>query len=126
MIDDVQVGATREALTKGMIEQFQIPLPALAEQRRIVAKVNELMALCDRLEAQEQERETLHAALACASLARFADAPTSVNLDLLFHKSYTIPPADLRKSILTPILFRYATPASADAADGAARRDGER
>ena len=59
------------------------------------------MALCDRLEAQQQERETRHAALARASLARFADAPTPANLPFLFHPSYAIPPADLRKSILT-------------------------
>ncbi|MBI5092940.1 MAG: restriction endonuclease subunit S [Candidatus Hydrogenedentes bacterium] len=59
------------------------------------------MALCDRLEAQQQERVTRHAALARASLATFADAPTPANLNLIFHKSYTIPPADLRKSILT-------------------------
>ena len=101
MIDEVQVGATRQALTKGMIEQFEIPLPPLAEQKRIVAKVDELMALCDQLEAQQQERDTRHAALARASLARFAEAPTPANLDFLFHNSYTITPADLRKSILT-------------------------
>lgn len=77
------------------------PLPPPAEQKRIVAKVDELMALCDRLEAQLQERDTRHAALARAALARFAEAPTSANLDLLFHNAYAITPADLRKTILT-------------------------
>ena len=100
-INDIQVGATRQALTKAMIERFEIPLPPIAEQKRIVAKVDELMALCDLLEAQQQERETRHAALSCAALARFAEGPTQANLEFLFHKSYTIPPADLRKSILT-------------------------
>ena len=101
MISNVQVGATRQALTKGMIEQFEIPVPPVAEQKRIVAKVDELMALCDRLQAQQQERETCHAALGRASLARFSEAPTSPNLNLLFHKSYSTDPSDLRKSILT-------------------------
>jgi type I restriction enzyme S subunit len=38
-------------LNVGLIEQTPIPLPPLAEQHRIVAKVDALMALCDRLEA---------------------------------------------------------------------------
>ncbi len=37
-----------------------MPIPPLAEQHRIVAKVDELMALCDQLEAQHSNAADAH------------------------------------------------------------------
>jgi len=45
-------GAGKPELNLDNIRSLPIPLPPLGEQQRIVAKVTELLALCDRLEAQ--------------------------------------------------------------------------
>lgn len=58
------------------LRKLFLPLPPLAEQRRIVAKVDELMDLCDRLEAARASREVVRDRLATASLARL-NAPAS-------------------------------------------------
>ena len=58
----------RRGLNMKLISCFEISIPPVAEQHRIVAKVNELMALCDRLEAAHAERETRRDRLAAASL----------------------------------------------------------
>ncbi|MXW67610.1 MAG: hypothetical protein F4Z72_11525 [Gemmatimonadales bacterium] len=44
-------GATRFRVSTGHLKTVVLPLPPVAEQRRIVTKVDKLMTLCDRLEA---------------------------------------------------------------------------
>jgi type I restriction enzyme, S subunit len=62
---DAIKGAT---LNRESISNIILPLPPLAEQHRIVAKVDELMGLCDRLEAAQKDRESQRDRLVASSL----------------------------------------------------------
>ena len=58
-----QVGATKEGLSASKAANLFIPLPPLAEQRRIVERLNELMPLVEEYGGLEDAREALDAAL---------------------------------------------------------------
>jgi type I restriction enzyme S subunit len=51
-------GTAQPTIPLRPLRNFLVPLPPLAEQHRIVAKVDELMALCDQLEAQLTTTQT--------------------------------------------------------------------
>jgi type I restriction enzyme S subunit len=71
---DKQVDNARANLSMGNIAKFPIPLPPLSEQRRIVAQVDRLMALCDDLELQQKQREKKRLSLNNASLEALINA----------------------------------------------------
>jgi type I restriction enzyme, S subunit len=63
-----QAGATRQALTKSQIEEFEIPLPAISEQHRIVSWLKEKLAQTNRLKAEASRQVDAINALPAAAL----------------------------------------------------------
>jgi type I restriction enzyme S subunit len=74
--DRIKVGGATHTnkLNLGDLHGIVFPVPPLAEQRRIVAKVADLMTLCDRLKAAQAERETRRDRVVVASLERLAES----------------------------------------------------
>ncbi len=68
LIEQAHGGAGLQHITKPKLERLPLTLPPLAEQERIVAKVDELMALCDKLEAAQAKRERRRNRLVAATL----------------------------------------------------------
>lgn len=70
MIWTRQVGMAREGLSKKVLEQFEIPFPPLAEQLRIVAKIDQFMTLCDEMEKKIDTATCKQTALLNAVMAQ--------------------------------------------------------
>ncbi len=66
-------------LNKGNWEEICIPIPPIEEQHRIVAKVDELMALCDQLETQHNAAAEAHEKLVSHLLGTLTQSPNTVS-----------------------------------------------
>ena len=69
---DRATGSATPIINRGKWETIPIALPPLAEQRRIVAKVDELMALCDQLKSRLADAAQIQRYLADAITERAA------------------------------------------------------
>lgn len=71
---DKQVDNARANLSMGNIAKFLVPLPPLTEQHRIVAKVDQLMKLCDELEARQQKKREARVTINNTAIAQLLTA----------------------------------------------------
>lgn len=116
-----QVGMAREGLSKKVLEQFEIPLPPIGEQKRIVARVDELMRLCTKMEEQLHEARSTAEALARAAVSSLIGiASTKEEAELKTPQTELIaplrigtPPIGAAQAPLAAILIRHSGALSA-------------
>ena len=76
MISQAHGGVGLQHITKGKLEKIVVTLPPFAEQKRIVAKVDQLMQLCDQLDACQKKASTKYESLNDAALEKLLSAKT--------------------------------------------------
>jgi type I restriction enzyme, S subunit len=68
-LQDRATGMTASGIKAAKLKLIHIPLPPLAEQKRIVIKVDELMQMCDRLEESLRQQQQRAEALAASAIS---------------------------------------------------------
>ena len=76
---DVKAAIKGATLNRKSISNLLIPLPPLQEQHRIVDKVDELMALCDKLEEAQTGHEDKRVLLTRANSARLSTTKSDID-----------------------------------------------
>lgn len=74
-------GATRFRIATGNLKSLLVPVPPMNEQNRIVAKVGELMALCDQLEAHHNDAADAHQKLVSHLLGSLTQSQSAADFN---------------------------------------------
>jgi type I restriction enzyme S subunit len=120
--------AGQQRLPRQYFTDTPVPVPPLAEQERIVAKVDELMGLCDDLEARQERHHRDTTRFRFSALHAMAGVETSGELRQAWKRVSVNWPAltptigslaDLRGSILRLATMGWLTRQEADAGDAA-------
>jgi type I restriction enzyme, S subunit len=82
-------GIAQKTVPLSALRDLMLPLPPLAEQSRIVTRVEELMRLCDALEAKGQLQAAQHAQLVSTLLGTLTQSETPVQLAENWHRIAT-------------------------------------
>ena len=72
-------GTAQKGIYLGQLSEIPIAVPPLSEQHRIVAKVDELMALCDQLETQHNNAAEAHEKLVSHLLATLTQSQSAAD-----------------------------------------------
>ena len=70
----------------GDVESIEFVLPSYQEQKLIVAKVDELMTLCDQLEAAQQQRDSLRTSARKSAFDSISTASTAEELNAAWER----------------------------------------
>ncbi|GGC56037.1 restriction endonuclease subunit S [Marinobacter halophilus] len=79
-VESVQTGIAYPAINDKQFFSGVVPIPPLEEQHRIVQKVDELMALCDRLEQQTSDQLEAHKTLVDTLLGTLTQSENATEL----------------------------------------------
>ncbi len=78
-------GSTIKNVSLKSMREFKIPLPPLNEQKRIVEKINQLMALCDELEKLKEQKEAKKLTVHKSAINQLLDSKDESNSQKGWH-----------------------------------------
>ncbi|WP_129596909.1 restriction endonuclease subunit S [Methanohalophilus profundi] len=108
-VESQMIGMAYPAINDSKLLKGLVPLPPIAEQHRIVAKVDKLMNMCDELERKQQKRSEVHICMNNGALSKLQQPDKEAefnriwayirdNFDLLYTKQETV--KKLREAVL--------------------------